>query len=51
MTWIACGGIWLVRAVPREDPLPRWVGERFGFIDRAFLAAIVVSLTYVVLAA
>ena len=51
MTWIAYGGIWLARAVPREDPLPRWLGERFGYIDCAFLAVIFVSLAYVLLAA
>ena len=51
MTWIAYGGIWLVRVVPREDPLPRGLGERFGYIDWAFLAVIIVSLAYVLLAA
>ena len=51
MAWIAYGGIWLARAVPREDPLPRWLGERFSYIDCAFLAVIVVSLAYVLLAA
>ena len=51
MAWIAYGGIWLARAVPREDPLPRWLGERFGYIDCAFLAVIFVSLAYVLLAA
>ena len=51
MTWIAYGGIWLARAVPREDPLPRGLGERFGYIDCVFLAVIFVSLAYVLLAA
>ena len=51
MTWIAYGAIWLARAVPREDPLPRGLGERFGYIDCAFLAVIFVSLAYVLLAA
>ena len=51
MTWIAYGGMWLARAVPREDPLPLGLGERFGTIDWAFLAVIIVSLAYVVLAA
>lgn len=51
MTWIAYGALWLARAVPREDPLPRGLGERFGYIDWAFLAVIIVSLAYVVLAA
>ena len=51
MTWIAYGGIWLARAVPREDPLPLGLGDRFGYIDWAFLAVIIVSLAYVVLAA
>ena len=51
MAWIAYGGIWLARALPREDPLPRGLGERFGYIDCAFLAVIFVSLAYVLLAA
>ena len=51
MAWIAYGGIWLARAVPREDPLPRGLGERFSYIDCAFLAVIFVSLAYVLLAA
>jgi hypothetical protein len=51
MTWIAYGALWLARAVPREDPLPRVLGERFGYIDWAFLAVIIVSLGYVLLAA
>ena len=51
MTWIAYGGLWLARVVPREDPMPRWLGERFGYIDCVFLVVIFVSLAYVVLAA
>ncbi len=51
MTWIAYGGIWLARAVPHEDPLPRGLGERFGTIDCVFLAVIIASLAYVLLAA
>ena len=51
MTWIAYGGIWLARAVPREDPLLRGLGERFSYIDCAFLAVIMVSLAYVLRAA
>jgi hypothetical protein len=51
MTWISYGGIWLARAVPREDPLPRWLGERFGYIDSVLLAVIVVGLACVVFAA
>jgi len=51
MTWIAYSGIWLARAAPREDPLPLGLGDRFGTIDWAFLAVIIVSLAYVVLAA
>ena len=51
MTWIAYGGMWLARAAPREDPLPLGLGDRFGTIDWAFLAVIIVSLAYVVLAA
>jgi hypothetical protein len=33
MAWIAYGGLWLARAAPREDPMPRWLGERSGYID------------------
>jgi hypothetical protein len=51
MTWIAYGAIWLARAVPREDPLPSWLGERFNYIDWAFLVMIFVSLACVLLAA
>ncbi len=51
MTWIAYGGLWLARAVPRDDPLPRGLGERFGYIDCALLAVILVSLAYLLLAA
>ena len=51
MAWIAYGGIWLARAVPREDPLPRGLGERVSRMDEAFLAVIIVSLAYLLLAA
>jgi hypothetical protein len=51
MAWIAYGAIWLARAVPREDPLPSWLGERFNYIDWAFLVMIFVSLACVLLAA
>ena len=51
MSWIAYGGIWLARAVPREDPLPCGLGERFGYLDCAFWAVIISSLAYVLLAA
>jgi hypothetical protein len=51
MTWIAYGGMWLARGVPREDPLPLGLGDGFGYIDWAFLAVIIISLAYVVLAA
>jgi hypothetical protein len=51
MAWIAYGGLWLARAAPREDPMPRWLGERSGYIDCVFLVVIFVSLAYVLLAA
>ena len=51
MAWIAYGGLWLARAVPREDPMPRWLGERSGYIDCVFLVVIFFSLAYALLAA
>lgn len=50
MTWIAYGALWLARAVPRGDPRPRRLGERFGYLDWAFLAGIIVSLAYLLAA-
>ena len=51
MTWTAYGGIWLARAVPREDPLLRGLSERFSCMDAALLAVIILSLAYLLLAA
>ena len=50
MTWIGFGSLWLARMVPREDPLPRWLGERFGYVDWVFLAVVIASLAYILIA-
>jgi hypothetical protein len=50
MTWIGFGSLWLARMVPREDPLPSWLGERFGYADWMFLAVVIASLAYILIA-
>ena len=37
--WICYGALWLVRLVPREQPLPAWV-DRPGVIDIPVLVAL-----------
>ncbi len=43
LSWIAYGGLWLVRLMPRYRDLPRWIDRWWSPIDYAFAAIIALS--------
>ena len=44
LCWIAEGCLWLARLAPRLKPLPRWIGERFYWLDGALLTAALAAI-------
>lgn len=45
LLWIGFCMIWLIRSLPRDTALPAWIAPRFGLLDAALVAGIVICLT------